>query len=51
MLVWVGRGVAGVAVESRALLVVRPKLGAVVVRAPLDVGVAAETKLGIGVAK
>ena len=52
VLVCVGRGVAGVAVESRAGLVVRPKLGVVeVVRAAVDVGLAAEIRLGSGVAK
>ena len=53
VLVWEGRGVAGVAVESRAGLVVRPKLGVVVVRAVVgvDVGMAAATRLGTGVAK
>ena len=53
VLVWEGRGVVGVAVESRAGLVVRPKLGVVVVPGVLDmrVAAAAETKLGAGVAK
>ena len=53
VLVWEGRGVAGVAVEPpRAGVVVRPKLGVVVVRgAVVDVGMAADTRLGTGVPK